>query len=78
MKKLVQWLTNPPVDGPDSTIILRLIAGGVFLWEGILKFVYENQGVGRFTKLGMPLRTLPPASSPAWRSSAGCCCFPAC
>jgi len=30
------------------------MAGGVFLWEGILKFVYANQGVGRFTKLGMP------------------------
>jgi putative oxidoreductase len=24
------------------------------LWEGTLKFVYVNQGVGRFTKLGMP------------------------
>jgi len=24
----------------------------VFFWEGILKFVYVNQGVGRFTKLG--------------------------
>src|SRR5262249_5941698 len=31
-----------------------LMAGGVFLWEGILKFVYVNQGVGRFTKLGFP------------------------
>jgi len=30
------------------------MAGGVFLWEGILKFVYVNQGVGRFTKLGIP------------------------
>ncbi len=30
------------------------MAGGVFLSEGILKFVYTNQGVGRFTKLGMP------------------------
>ena len=30
------------------------LAGVVFLWEGILKFVYANQGVGRFTKLGMP------------------------
>src|SRR5262249_5741184 len=28
--------------------------GGVFLSEGILKFVYANQGVGRFTKLGFP------------------------
>jgi uncharacterized membrane protein YphA (DoxX/SURF4 family) len=30
------------------------MAGAVFLWEGILKFVYANQGVGRFTKLGLP------------------------
>lgn len=31
------------------------MAGSVFFWEGILKFVYANQGVGRFTKLGMPV-----------------------
>jgi uncharacterized membrane protein YphA (DoxX/SURF4 family) len=31
------------------------MAGSVFLWEGILKFVYTNQGLGRFTKLGIPL-----------------------
>jgi len=30
------------------------MVGGVFFWEGILKFVYTNQGVGRFTKLGIP------------------------
>jgi uncharacterized membrane protein YphA (DoxX/SURF4 family) len=54
MKKVLNWLTNPPIDGPNSTLLLRLMAGGVFLWEGILKFVYANQGVGRFTKLGMP------------------------
>jgi putative oxidoreductase len=30
------------------------MAGAVFLSEGILKFVYANQGVGRFTKLGFP------------------------
>jgi uncharacterized membrane protein YphA (DoxX/SURF4 family) len=30
------------------------MAGGVFLSEGILKFVYTNQGVGRFTKLAIP------------------------
>jgi putative oxidoreductase len=54
MKKLLTCLLNPPTDGPASTLLLRLMAGGVFLWEGILKFVYANQGVGRFTKLGMP------------------------
>jgi len=54
MKNIFDWLTNPPATGPNSTLLLRLMAGGVFLWEGILKFVYVNQGVGRFTKLGMP------------------------
>jgi putative oxidoreductase len=54
MKDILNWLTNPPTEGPKSTVLLRLMAGGVFLWEGILKFVYANQGIGRFTKLGMP------------------------
>jgi putative oxidoreductase len=57
MKKITNlftWLIYPPTTGPNSTLLLRMMAGGVFLWEGILKFVYANQGVGRFTKLGMP------------------------
>jgi uncharacterized membrane protein YphA (DoxX/SURF4 family) len=54
MKNIMRWLSQPPVDGPESTVLLRVMAGGVFFWEGILKFVYLNQGVGRFTKLGMP------------------------
>ena len=54
IQKLWQWLNNPPDNAPVATILLRVMAGGVFLWEGILKFVYMNQGVGRFTKLGFP------------------------
>ncbi len=54
MKRITTWLLNPPVTGPSNILILRLMAGGVFLWEGILKFEYPNQGVGRFTKLGFP------------------------
>jgi len=54
MKNFLTWLVNPSPEGPASTLLLRLMAGGVFLWEGILKFVYVNQGVGRFTKLGLP------------------------
>lgn len=54
MNKIISWLLNPPTDGPKSVLILRLMAGGVFFWEGLLKFVYANQGVGRFTKLGIP------------------------
>lgn len=54
INKLLTWLMYPPISGPKSTLLLRLMGGGVFLWEGILKFVYVNQGVGRFTKLGIP------------------------
>jgi uncharacterized membrane protein YphA (DoxX/SURF4 family) len=52
---ITRWLLNPPESAPRSAILIRLMAGGVFLWEGILKFVYVNQGVGRFTKLGIPV-----------------------
>jgi putative oxidoreductase len=54
MKKVFNWFLNPPVTGPSSILIIRLMTGTVFFWEGILKFVYVNQGVGRFTKLGFP------------------------
>ena len=40
------------------TLFLRLMAGSVFFWEGLLKLVYVNQGVGRFTKLGFPFPEL--------------------
>lgn len=33
-------------------ILIRILAGGVFLWEGIIKFLFVNQGAGRFAKLG--------------------------
>lgn len=58
INKVWSWFLNPPNDAPDATILLRLMAGGVFFWEGILKFVYANQGVGRFTKLGIPFPEL--------------------
>ena len=54
LRKTIDWLLNPPQSAPRSTILIRLMAGGVFLSEGILKFVYVNQGIGRFTKIGIP------------------------
>lgn len=54
MKKIISWFFDPPVMGQSTILIIRLMAGGVFFMEGILKFVYVNQGVGRFTKLGFP------------------------
>jgi putative oxidoreductase len=50
----LQWIFSSDDSAPRSTVLIRLMAGAVFLWEGILKFVYVNQGVGRFTKLGIP------------------------
>ncbi len=54
MKKIIGWFANPPITGTSSILLIRLMTGGVFFWEGLLKFVYPNQGVGRFTKLGFP------------------------
>ena len=55
MQKFTSWLLDPPVFGPRSILWIRLVTGGIFSWEGLLKFVYPNQGVGRFTALGFPL-----------------------
>lgn len=54
MNKLIKWLSEVPPETPGAVLLIRLMAGGVFFWEGILKFVYTNQGLGRFTKLGIP------------------------
>ncbi|MGE5106887.1 MAG: DoxX family protein [Sphingobacteriales bacterium] len=54
MKKVIHWFLNPSVTGPSTILIIRLMTGSVFFWEGILKFDYVNQGAGRFTKLGFP------------------------
>jgi putative oxidoreductase len=58
MNKMWHWFLYPPDTAPTATVLLRLMAGGVFVWEGLLKFVFANQGVGRFTKLGIPAPAL--------------------
>ncbi len=54
MKSIWNWFIHPTVNTPRAIILIRFMAGTVFLWEGIMKFVFVNQGVGRFTKLGIP------------------------
>jgi uncharacterized membrane protein YphA (DoxX/SURF4 family) len=54
IQRLLDFVLHPPLTAPRSALLMRLMVGGVFLSEGILKFVYPNQGVGRFTKLGIP------------------------
>jgi putative oxidoreductase len=42
-------------NAPRATILIRLIVGGVFLSEGIQKFLFPaTLGVGRFVKIGIP------------------------
>lgn len=40
---------------PRATVIIRILVGGVFLSEGIQKFIYPAiNGAGRFAKIGIP------------------------
>jgi len=42
-------------NAPRATVLIRLLVGGVFLSEGIQKFLFpEALGVGRFIKIGIP------------------------
>ena len=41
-------------NAPTATLLIRLMVGGVFLSEGIQKFLFpEALGVGRFVKIGI-------------------------
>lgn len=40
---------------PSAVILIRFVVGGVFLSEGIQKFLFADEnGVGRFAKIGIP------------------------
>jgi len=42
-------------DAPAAVVLVRLLVGGVFLSEGIQKFLFpEALGVGRFKGIGIP------------------------
>jgi putative oxidoreductase len=41
--------------GANANVLIRLVVGGVFLNEGILKFLYPAaQAAGRFARIGLP------------------------
>jgi len=49
MKKLLRS------QAPGAVILVRFLVGGVFLVEGIQKFLFADElGVGRFIKIGIP------------------------
>jgi uncharacterized membrane protein YphA (DoxX/SURF4 family) len=40
---------------PAATIVIRLMVGGVFFLEGLLKFLHPDElAAGRFAKIGLP------------------------
>jgi putative oxidoreductase len=40
---------------PTSVILIRFVVGGIFLSEGVQKFLFPNDlGAGRFAKIGIP------------------------
>lgn len=44
---------------PGATMLIRLAVGGVFLAEGIQKFLYPAElGAGRFARIGIPAAEL--------------------
>ncbi len=46
---------SPAANAPSAVIFIRLMVGGVFLSEGIQKFLFPDAlGVGRFIKIGIP------------------------
>jgi putative oxidoreductase len=42
-------------NSPAATLLIRVMIGGIFLSEGIQKFLYpDDLGAGRFAKIGIP------------------------
>ncbi len=68
---VTRWFLEPPDTAPRATILIRVMAGSVFFWEGVMKFVFPaTLGVGRFTKLGIPFPG-PTASFVGWVEMLG-------
>ena len=56
MKLIAKLLKS---DAPQSIIIIRLMVGAVFFFEGIQKFLFPQElGVGRFEHIGIPMPSI--------------------
>jgi putative oxidoreductase len=55
-RRALAFFFDPAVGGHASraNFVIRAAVGGVFLVSGTAKFLFENQGPGRFAKLGFP------------------------
>jgi len=50
------WISTVTAStAPRAILLVRLMVGGVFVSEGVQKFLFPDElGVGRFTKIGIP------------------------
>jgi len=39
MKKLIRWITTPPVTGPSNILIIRWMIATIYIWEIVDKFM---------------------------------------
>ena len=55
LQHVAALLLRPSIGEPSrATLFVRLAVGGVFVVSGLVKLLFDNQGPGRFTKLGLP------------------------
>ncbi len=55
MSAMFSRITESSDRQPGALLLLRIMVGGVFLLEGMLKFISPDKlGVGRFAKIGFP------------------------
>lgn len=55
LKPLMKLKTLVITDDSPTTILIRIMVGGIFMAEGIQKFLYpEELAAGRFAKIGIP------------------------
>lgn len=45
---------NYPTDNDHTTILIRLLVGSVFFFEGVQKYIYPFRGAERFESIGLP------------------------
>jgi uncharacterized membrane protein YphA (DoxX/SURF4 family) len=55
LRSIVVLFLRPSIGQPSrATLLVRLAVGAVFLSSGLVKFLFDNQGPGRFAKIGLP------------------------
>jgi uncharacterized membrane protein YphA (DoxX/SURF4 family) len=55
IRNVATFFLRPSIGQPSrATLLVRVAVGAVFLTSGLVKFLFDNQGPGRFAKIGLP------------------------